>query len=103
MTGIKTLGTFGVGQIETTYQHLVSLLGEPIKLDTRDDFKSDVIWKMYVPNTNKAVVSTIYNYKTGKNYLGDEGKEPEAITLWHVGGNHKELSLKYVKEKLGVQ
>ena len=37
---IKTLGTFGVGSIETTYQHLVSLLGEPIKLDTRYDFKS---------------------------------------------------------------
>ena len=101
--GIKTFGTFGVGNIETTYQHLVSLLGEPTKLDTRDDFKSDVIWKMYVPGTGRSIVATIYNYKSGKNYLGDEGKEPEAITYWNVGGNHKELSLKYVKEKLGLE
>ena len=99
---IKTLGTFGVGSIETTYQHLVSLLGEPIKLDTRYDFKSDVVWNMNVPGTNGGVVATIYNYKTGKNYLGEKGKDPEDITRWHVGGNHPEFSLRYVKDKLGL-
>ncbi len=94
-------GTFGIGSIETTFSYLVEMLGEP-KRYKRDGKKVDVEWNMNVPGTNGGVVATIYNYKTGKNYLGEKGKDPEDITHWHVGGNHPEFSLRYVKDKLGL-
>ena len=95
------IGTFGVGNIEATYDYLVEMLGEP-KRYKRDGRKVDAEWNMNVPGTNGGIVATIYNYKTGKNYLGKDGKDVEDITYWHVGGNHPEFSLRYVKYKLGL-
>ena len=46
-----------------------------------------------LPKPNKEY---IYNYKDGKNYLGEKGKNPEQITRWCVGGSNPEYAADYV-------
>ena len=76
------------GYIETSYADLVACFGEP-NCDG-DGYKVDAEWMV---KFNNGVYATIYNYKTGKNYLGDEGQAVEDITTWHVGG----MSIKAVQ------
>jgi len=76
-------GTGLIGYLEITYQNLVSLFGEPTK---GGGYKTDAEWHLKTPNG----VISIYNYKDGRNYLGDKGKNAENITDWHVGGSNKE-------------
>ena len=83
------------GKIHATYQELVAVFGEP-NCQT-DGYKTDAEWEL--PMTSKQTV-TIYNYKTGKNYLGDEGQAAEDITMWHIGGQSS-LAVAYVHGMLG--
>lgn len=90
-------GTCLKGYITTTYDNLLSKLPKPI--DNFDDYKCDVEWGLEFPDGTKA---TIYNYKNGRNYLGDNGKDKEDITQWNIGGtSHK--AVEYVSEILGVK
>jgi hypothetical protein len=59
---------------------LVKVFGEPNCVG--DGYKTDAEWCISVDGK----VATIYNYKNGKNYLGDEGYDVEEITTWHIGG-----------------
>ena len=36
-------------------------------------------------------IATIYNWKDGKNYCGEDGKDVEEITHWHVGGSKMQV------------
>jgi hypothetical protein len=58
------------------------LFGKPH--DFFDDFKCDAEW--YV-EFDDGTVATIYNWKNGRNYLGDDAPPVEAITSWNIGGN----------------
>ena len=69
-----------VGEITTTYQTLVDTFGEPTK---SDEYKVDAEWIIESPD---GVVATIYNWKNGKNYLGNEGLDTVNIINWNVGG-----------------
>ena len=71
--------------MKTTYQKLVALFGMPLLFD---NYKSDAEWVVRF----KGEILTIYNYKTGKNYLGEDGQETEDITDWHIGGTNKEIA-----------
>ena len=74
-------GTCLQGHLSATYQSLLLKFGEPS--DSYDDYKSDAEWHLEFED---GTVATIYNWKDGKNYCGDEGLELSEITEWHIGG-----------------
>ena len=68
------------GNIKITYQELVDELGKP---KCFDDYKTDAEWNLLFSDGTYA---TIYNYKNGQNYCGEDGLETEDITMWNIGG-----------------
>lgn len=80
----KALYTFLLNKIVIDYQTLVKFLGPPT-FSSDHGSKVDVKWIIYFPEI--ADVMTIYNYKDGRNYLGEEGLDKEDIKNWHVGGH----------------
>ena len=79
-------GTCLQGYINGSFQELVDTLGPPI--GGHDEYKTDAEW-LLILNDNTA--ATIYNYKTGQNYLGEDGEDVEDITTWHVGGKSSDV------------
>lgn len=73
-------GTCLQGYVYANYTDLVECFGQP---EEGDGYKVDAEW---VLQFSDGVVATIYNYKDGKNYCGDEGLDVHDITDWHVGG-----------------
>lgn len=81
----KVNGTSLVGVVNTTYGTLVELFGEPME---GYDYKTDAEWALeFHTDTGDTVVATIYNWKNGKNYMGDQGTPVEDITRWNIGGH----------------
>ena len=75
----------------TKYGDVVRIFGNP---NARGDgYKTDAEWRGQI-NGNPF---TIYNYKTGKNYLGEKGKDIKDITDWHIGA-HKSYVADHVNE-----
>tara|TARA_Y100000593_G_C4317736_1_gene341828 strand:+ start:2654 stop:3250 length:597 start_codon:yes stop_codon:yes gene_type:complete len=73
------------GYVDANYNVLVKLFGKPS--DWFDDYKSDAEWIVEFEDGKSC---TIYNYKDGKNYCGDEdGLEVWEIRGWHIGGEDK--------------
>ena len=73
-------GTSFMGEIEVSYKRLVEVFGIPDK--NTDGYKVDAEWDGIIDGS----VFTIYNYKDGKNYNGNDGLAVEDITNWHIGG-----------------
>lgn len=73
------------GEIECSYTDLIAVFGAPN--GRPDGYKSDAEWVLTftIFGTYKKV-ATIYNWKTGKNYLGEKGLPVEKIKDWHIGG-----------------
>ena len=84
---INTNGTSLQGYINCSYDDLTKALGYPLE-EGFDDYKSDAEWQI---EFNDGTVATIYNWKNGKNYLGDQGYNLCDITQWHVGGRRPEI------------
>ena len=74
-------GTCLQGYINTSYRDLVECFGEP-HCDG-DGYKVDAEWMLRFED---GTVATIYNWKDGKNYCGEDGLAVEDITEWHIGG-----------------
>lgn len=72
------------GYIQSPYEDLKKLFGDPME---GDGFKVDAEWNVRFED---GTVATIYNYKTGRNYLGADGLDVEDITEWHVGGHTRQ-------------
>ena len=86
----KVSGTHLVGNIRLGYNKLVELFGEPLE---GYDYKTDAEWALEIETeTGKTVIATIYNWKNGKNYLGQEGPATENITRWNIGGHSTEAA-----------
>ena len=83
------------GYIRTTYADLVACFGEP--QGSYDDYKQDVCWDIQFAD---GVVVTIYNWKNGKNYCGEDGLDVEDITEWHIGGYRGTGAVSRVEECL---
>jgi hypothetical protein len=79
---MATNGSSLKGEIDIAYSHLVEVLGPPN--DEGDGYKVDAEWVLEFPD---GLIATIYNYKTGRNYLGEEGLPVEQIRDWHIGGH----------------
>jgi len=69
------------GEIHLSFQDLVDIFGEPE--DVSSTGKSDVEWAIEIDG----VVATIYNWKDGPAYTGDDSIEVERIQDWHIGGH----------------
>ncbi len=82
----RSYGTSLQGYLDIAYADLVKVFGPP-HIDG-DGEKVDAEWVLTLASGN---VATIYNYKNGKNYLGDEGQATEDITDWHIGGTTKHV------------
>ena len=80
---INSTGTSLKGYLPdgTKYADVVRVFGSPNAKG--DDYKTDAEWRGQI-NGNPF---TIYNYKTGNNYLGDKGKDVSDITDWHIGAH----------------
>lgn len=86
-------GTSFKGYVLATYSDLIETFGEPTS--NGDECKVDVEWILQTPHGT----ATIYNYKDGKAYLGENGLIVEQICEWHVGGKKNE-SYDWVKNRL---
>tara|TARA_E500000075_G_C6804475_1_gene227808 strand:- start:184 stop:597 length:414 start_codon:yes stop_codon:yes gene_type:complete len=78
-----TGGTYLQGHIDTTYENIVSVLGK--QHHNGDDYKTDAEWNIKFED---GTIATLYNWKNGKNYCGEEGCELEDITEWNIGGHN---------------
>ena len=96
--------TVGVGYFNAPFSYVRAILGEPIYKTGYEghDYKSDVVWQIII-KSNPIEIIRVYNYKNGKNYLGDEGKEVEQITYWKIGSNNREKARAYISKRLNVE
>ena len=82
-------GTSLQGYIKASYEQLLKTFGPPHE-GMSDNYKTDVEWAFEFAD---GTIATLYNWKNGKNYLGDEGSELNNIYEWNVGGfNDKAVS-----------
>lgn len=89
----KRTGTSFKGYVYVTYPKLVALFGQPTC--NGDNYKVDAEWVIDTPQG----VATIYNYKDGRAYLGDDGLAVEDICEWHVGGKNIK-TYEWIRNKL---
>ena len=89
-----TGGTYLRGHIKAPYEKLLEVFGEP-HLKNGDDLKTDVEWAFKFAD---GTVATLYNWKNGKNYCGDEGLYLHEMYEWNVGGNSKKAVSKLLEK-----
>ena len=91
---IDANGTYLQGYIHVPFSKLVKIFGEPKRV-RGEGCKVDAEWQIEYPD---GYVATIYNYKDGVNYLGENyGIHVEDITEWHIGG-HNQIVVEYIQE-----
>ena len=78
---ININGTSLQGEIDASYQELCDLFGAPTG---GDGYKTDAEWEV---KFSDGTIATIYNWKNGKNYEGENGQAVEQIRDWHIGGH----------------
>jgi hypothetical protein len=76
-------GTSLQGYLEVNYSDLCEVFGMP-NPENCDNYKTDAEWNIQFSD---GTIATIYNYKDGKNYCGEDGLDVEDIKEWHVGGH----------------
>ena len=89
----NTGGTCLQGYVECSYDDLVNTFGTPT-IEGCMETKIEVEWELTFiegtrTNDNHEIV-TIYNWKNGKRYCGEEeGLEVQDIKQWHIGGRRR--------------
>lgn len=89
------VGTCLQDYVDTTYANIVDTFGPPNA--PGDGHKVDAEWTLMTP----AGIATIYNYKSGHNYLGAAGTPVEQITTWHIGGADYAV-VRLIRQALGA-
>ena len=88
-------GTSLQGYIKASYEQLLKAFGPP-NPNLCDNYKTDVEWAFEFAD---GTIATLYNWKNGKNYNGDDGLELNHIYEWNVGGK-SEKAVSRLLEKL---
>lgn len=89
-SSIDINGTHLQGYVDCSYDKLTKVFGKP---NEGDGYKVDAEWDILFSD---GTIATIYNYKDGVNYLGEEGLIVNDITNWHIGG-HSNKAVELVK------
>tara|TARA_R110001583_G_scaffold30466_2_gene105266 strand:- start:1482 stop:1880 length:399 start_codon:yes stop_codon:yes gene_type:complete len=76
-------GTSLQDYIDTTYDVLVDIFGEPDPQQLNDGYKVDWEWTI---KFECGTVARIYNWKNGPNYCGEAGVGCHQVKQWHIGG-----------------
>ena len=77
---ISTNGTCLQGVLNTSYGEILEKFGLPT---ISDQYKVDALWCI---EFSDGIIATIYNYKDGICYLGEDGLPVDNIRDWQVGG-----------------
>ena len=83
------VGTHLHGHIRRSYWALRDIFGEPhMRWSGKEgeENKIDVEWCFAFPDGR---VFTVYNWKNGRAYLGDEGAYPDQIKHWNIGAHEQ--------------
>ena len=72
------------GYINAPLEHLESIFNKHGY--DHDNFKTDGSWSLEFKENGSITIATIYNYKNGKNYLGNDGFDLDQIKSWNIGG-----------------
>ena len=100
---MRTTGTSQRGMMpHVTYLQLCAVFGKPNSQG--DGYKVDAEWIGMIEIGEEIKVFTIYNYKTGRNYLKEEGQRLLDITDWNIGGHEDavvDLVTKYFDQECG--
>lgn len=75
-------GTSLAGYLQGSLLDVTALFGPPLGGDDVDGYKTDAEWMLMIDGNEPL---TIYNYKNGRNYNGEDGVEVEDMTEWHIG------------------
>jgi hypothetical protein len=86
-TQICSTGTYFIGGVICSYDKLVEVFGKPME----GSYKTDAEWSL---KFSDGEIATIYNWKNGRNYCGDDGMDVEEITTWHIGGRNSIVDTK---------
>lgn len=78
---INTDGTFQQDKINISYSKLVDIFGEPHH--EIDELRIDRKWLLQFGD---GTVATIYNWKNGANWQGDDRILTDNIADWCIGG-----------------
>lgn len=85
------------GIIDANYKDIVEAFGQPLEGDL---YKIDAQWKLKVVSEGGQTYSALlYNFKTGKNYLGKDGLEIQKIPNWNVATSNPHINVADYIEK----
>lgn len=87
---LNASGTSQRGRITATFFELCAVFGRPN--GETDGHKVDAEWIGMIDEE----VFTIYNYKTGRNYLREEGQPLLQIVDWNIGGHNQTVAEKVI-------
>lgn len=90
-------GTCLQGYIHAHYRDLIKKFGEP---GTGDGYKLDAEW---IIEFEDGTVASVYNWKNGLNYCGNNGIPVEHIYVWHIGGKNGTNAVTKVKLVLNTK
>ena len=80
---IQIEGSCLQGYVDISYSDLVEIFGKPYLYNLETGDKVDAEWRI---KFDDKTIATIYNYKDGHVYCGDDGNNVEDIRDWHIGG-----------------
>lgn len=92
-THVNASGTWLQDTFIADYAALVRAFGEA---EQGDQLKTDAEWNLRFED---GTLATIYNWKDGHAYCGEDGIPTDQITEWHLGGDNTR-AVDYVKSIL---